>query len=239
MAETNTSGPVIGVATEKGPKRPLNADAHAHHQFHDRLAVAIVDGTGSTPEVAEFAQLAAATAVRIAARRTPVRGVMIAAELCEDPAVEHPAPSGTIVVATMLPNGESLVAWAGDAAAYGYDPEKQEVTRLTTPHTQGQMLREEGLSDEEARKYDNVITNSLARASYHGVESFVTHRPLLILASDGIHRLTDSELTDIVREHSGDPEMCAQQIVKAGREKSRDDITVLVVPHPHPKTERG
>ncbi|MCP2259568.1 Serine/threonine protein phosphatase PrpC [Streptoalloteichus tenebrarius] len=234
---TDNPAPVLGAASEKGPKRPLNADAYAHHVHNGRLAVAVVDGTGSTPEVAEFAQLAAQVAVRVAARRTPVRGVMAAAELCEDPTVEYPDPSGTIVVATMLPNGESLVAWAGDAAAYGYNPEAREVTRLTTPHTQGQMLREEGFSDEEARKYDNVITNSLTRATYHGVESFVTNRPLLILASDGLHRVTDDELTAIVREHSGDLETCAQQLVKAGREHSNDDITVLVVPHPNPHTE--
>ncbi|SHF14034.1 PP2C family protein-serine/threonine phosphatase [Streptoalloteichus hindustanus] len=225
------SQPVIGVATEKGPRRPLNADAHAHHQFHDRLAVAIVDGTGSTPEVAEFAQLAAATAVRIAARRTPVWGVMAAAELCEDPTEDISSPSGAIVVATALPGRYWQIAWAGDSAAYRWATDGS-VKRVTNPHTQGELLRARGASEEDARRVDHRIMNSLDLAHVYGVWGMCVRSRLLVLASDGLHRLPETEIATVLQEHASDPEMCAQQLVKAARERSSDDITALVVPHP-------
>ncbi|MCP2262665.1 Serine/threonine protein phosphatase PrpC, partial [Streptoalloteichus tenebrarius] len=225
----------------KGPKRPLNADAYAHHVHNGRLAVAVVDGTGSTPEVAEFAQLAAQVAARVAARRTPVWGVMAAAELCADPTGAHPGPvtNGAIVVATAMPDREWLIAWSGDSDAYGWDADDRGVWRLTTPHTEGQRMREAGEADEEARRHDNVLLRSLRTAPTDGIDAVRSEARYLILASDGLHRLPADEMAAILTEHSDDPETCAQQLVKAGREHSNDDITVLVLQHPHPKDERG
>ncbi|MCP2261619.1 protein phosphatase [Streptoalloteichus tenebrarius] len=227
---TTASDLVVGHATEKGPKRPLNADAAAHHVHGGRLAAAIVDGTGSTAEVADLAGLAATTAVRVAARRTPVLGIVAASELCADAENELPTPDGAIVVAATRPGRRWLVAWAGDSVAYAATD--GQVKRVTNPHTRGHLLRVKGAAEEEARRADHQLMHSLARVPVYGVWAMEAQSDMLVLASDGLHRLPATEMTGILAAHACDPEMCAQQLVKAGRQHSNDDITVMVLPHP-------
>ncbi|MCP2169126.1 PP2C family protein-serine/threonine phosphatase [Goodfellowiella coeruleoviolacea] len=226
---SNETTVVIGTATEKGPRRALNCDAFAHHVFHDRLAVAVVDGSGTSAAIAEVAQLTATVAARVAARRTPVHGIVTASEVCADPSVMCPDPSGTIVVATAEPGGVWRVAWAGDSSAYAY--RNDEAWRLTKPHTKGQRMRDEGEPEEEARKHDHQVTNDVSRVDRYGVGSVVARCPLLVLASDGLLRVDDDEMADILRAHPA-PQDAADALLKAARARTADDITVLVVPHP-------
>ncbi|MCP2262567.1 Serine/threonine protein phosphatase PrpC [Streptoalloteichus tenebrarius] len=230
--------PVLGAASEKGPKRPLNADAYAHHVHNGRLAVAVVDGTGSTPEVVEFAQLAAATAVRVAARRTPVWGVMAASDLNSDADGDGDGdgdPDGAIAVARAIPGHQRWwTAWAGDCAIYRVITDGA-VQRVTHPLTHGTLLRTQGASEEEARRYDHALTHTIGRGPIDGVWALRIVSPLLVLASDGLV-LPESTMAEILTEHANDPETCAHELLKAGR--SGDDTTVVVAPHPD-TLERG
>lgn len=220
---------LLGSASSQGPHRPVNADAHAHHKYNDRLAIAVVDGTGSTPEVAAFATIAAETAVRVAARRTPVWAVAAAAELCADPRVDFPQPDGAIIVATAELSGNWLIAWAGDCVAYTYDHEI--VRRVSTPHNHGELLRHQGVPEQEARAHDHELYHSVARVPVRGISAVETDSPVLIISSDGL-RLTPEELADVLTRHDDDLPTCAQELVTSARKHTADDITVVIAVHP-------
>ncbi|MCP2259570.1 Serine/threonine protein phosphatase PrpC [Streptoalloteichus tenebrarius] len=223
--------PVIGAASEKGPKRPLNADAYAHHVHNGRLAVAVVDGTGSTPEVARLARMAADFSATTAAMTAPARAIMDASRLTgEPPTLDPSTPTGSVVVAAAWPD-IWYVAWAGDAAAYGWNDDEDGVWRLTTPHTHGQLLRDQGEPEETARRHDHQPYNSLAAAPFVGVSAVSTEAKWIVLASDGL-RLEESAIEAFLKENVDNARLAAELLVKAGREKSNDDTTAVVVQHP-------
>ncbi len=224
----------LGWATEKGPERERNADALAAIVFHGRLTAALVDGAGRKPAAAELAPLAAETAARAAARETPVLGVVTAARMCADPSVAIPAPSGAIVVATPQDGLKWRIAWAGDSTAWVL--RNNTLKRVTTPHTEGEELRKEGISEDEARRQDNKLTNSLSRVPVQGVEGVVTAGDILILASDGLGapaRLSVDTFQSLVLDYRDRPQECANALVEAARNAgSQDDTTIAVIPHP-------
>ncbi|MCP2260950.1 Serine/threonine protein phosphatase PrpC [Streptoalloteichus tenebrarius] len=234
---TEDFAPAVGCASEKGPNRPRNADAHAHQTHKDHLAAVVVDGTGSTPEIAELAQQAATTAALTAAARTPLEGIVMAAQLGGEPDFCATPPSGAIVVAKAWSRRGWVIAWAGDCAAYGIGGSGR-VARLTTPHTEGQRMRDRGEPEEAARKYDNVIYNSIFRSVHEGIPVVETAAPHVLLASDGL-RLSEDEIAEIWGQHQTDLTTCAEQLLKAARECSQDDITVLIAEHPYPTTRTG
>ena len=232
MTTGNDRAPaVVGCTSEKGPKRPLNADAFAEHHFHDQLAIAVVDGTGSTPEVAEFATLAAQVAVRVAARQTPMLAVLATSELNADPTARFPKPDGAIVVATAEPGGPWSIAWAGDCVAYSWRGDGK-CPRLTSPHTEGQRLRDRGVDEEAARAHDHQIFNGIGRSAAGGVPVVHTSAPVIILASDGLRKLSEEQIVNVFAEYEDDLNVCAKELVAAARAAgSKDDITVVVATH--------
>ncbi|RKT55022.1 hypothetical protein [Saccharothrix australiensis] len=227
---------VVGTATSPGPSRPRNADAHAVHTHHGRVAAGVVDGTGSDESVAALAADAVGAAVRRAARSSPVIGVVHAAELCCDYDADGSAPvrpTGAIVVASTRPGLLWRIAWAGDSSAYGWHGGDRGLVRVTTPHTRGEELRREGAPEEEARRHDHQLLNSLARVPLYGVEAVEAIAPLLVLASDGLAAAPLPALAEVLRDHHRDPRACADALLAAARDHgSQDDITVVVIPHP-------
>ena len=102
-----------GAATSQGPNRPLNADAHARYSYRGTFAAAVVDGIGSTPEVADFARATAAVAARMAARETSVIGVVAAATPYTDLDDDSTELGGAIVVASVRAGEDWRIAYAG------------------------------------------------------------------------------------------------------------------------------
>lgn len=220
-----------GAATSRGPNRPRNADAHAQHWFRGTFAAAVVDGVGSTPEVAEFSRVAAAVAARVAARETPVLGVVAAATPYSDQDDHGAEPSGAIVVASVRPGGHWRVAYAGDSSAYGLKDDGT-LHRFTTPHTLGEELRQQGVPDAEAVAHDHKLRHHLGRVPLYGVEGFEAVARLLVLASDGL-KVPHEQVRALLLRHGDDPQRCADELLTAARAHgSRDDVTVLVIPHP-------
>ncbi|TQM84000.1 serine/threonine protein phosphatase PrpC [Saccharothrix saharensis] len=221
----------VGVATSRGPNRPLNADAHAHDSHRGTFAAAVVDGIGSTPEVADFARAAAVVAARMAARGTPVLGVVAAAAPYADPDDDRAEPGGAIVVASVRAGEHWRVAYAGDSAAYGLKDDGT-LSRFTTPHTLGEELRQQGVPDTEAAAHDHKLRHHVGRVPLYGVEGFEATARLLVLASDGL-KVPHDELRTLLLDHGDDPQRCAEHLLAAARARgSRDDVTVLVIPHP-------
>ncbi|MFI9010714.1 PP2C family protein-serine/threonine phosphatase [Actinosynnema sp. NPDC053489] len=231
-----TTGPAtrvrVGAATSRGPSRPLNADAHALHWHRGTLAAAVVDGTGSTPEVAEFARVTSAVAARVAARETPVLGVVAASAPYTDLEDAGGAgPNGAIVVASVRRGGYWRIAHAGDSSAYGLK-EDGSLHRFTTPHTLGEELRQRGVPDAEAAAHDHKLRHNAGRVPLYGVEGVQAVAGLLVLASDGL-KLPHERFRGLLVAHGHDPQRCAEELVDAARAHgSRDDVTVLVIPHP-------
>ncbi|MEU4768255.1 hypothetical protein AB0H12_33895 [Actinosynnema sp. NPDC023794] len=221
-----------GVATSQGPNRPLNADAHAQHWYRGTFAAAVVDGTGSTPEVADFARVAASVAARVAARETPVLGIVTASiPYAEGDDDDSSGPNGAIVVASVRAGGYWRVAWAGDSSAYGLKDDGT-LRRFTTPHTLGEEMRQQGVPDAEAAAHDHKLRHNVGRVPIYGVEGFEAVARLLVLASDGL-KLPLDEFRELLLEHGDDPQRCAEELLAATRARgSRDDVTVLVIPHP-------
>ncbi len=221
----------VGAATSRGPDRPLNADAHAHHHHRGTFAAAVVDGTGSTPEVADFAHVTASVAARVAARETPVLGVVAAAAPYTDQEDDGAGPNGAIVVASVREGGYWRIAHVGDSSAYGLRDDGT-LRRFTTPHTLGEELRQQGVPDAEASAHDHKLRHNVGRVPLYGVEGFEAVARLLVLASDGL-KLPHEEFERLLVAHDHDPQRCAEELVAAARAHgSRDDVTVLVIPHP-------
>lgn len=111
----------VGVATSRG-HRPNNCDVAAYHQYEGTgvLAVAVVDGTGNNEDVAHVAHVCAHTAVRVAARKGAVPGVLAATELIADPAEEFPRPDGVMVPAVCRPGEPVVLAHVGDCSSHNY-----------------------------------------------------------------------------------------------------------------------
>jgi serine/threonine protein phosphatase PrpC len=174
--------------------------------------VAVVDGTGSAEEVKEFAHHAAYHAVRVTARRSPMIAILAVAEANADPLSEITTPDGAIVVA-VAEEGESwLVASAGDCVAYGWDGEV--IQRITTPHTSGQRMRDNGVDEDIARKNDNKLFHSISRATVSSVPTIGTYDPILVLASDGM-KLPEKRIAEILTKYTHDTDARAKELVRA------------------------
>lgn len=221
----------VGIASDQGPTRPHNADAAAQHHWRDRLALAVVDGTGSTLDVVEFAEHAAYHGVRVAVRRSPLLAILAVAEAVADPLEGLPSPDGAMVVAVAEPGEPWYLAWTGDCKAYTWDG--TQLHSITTAHTAGQRMRDAGEAESTARRQDHELYHSIARATISSVPTATTQHRVVVLISDGV-QLPADRMRDIVATHVGNPTMCAQELVAAARAAgSKDDATALVAAHPY------
>jgi protein phosphatase len=235
-----SSRAVFGTASIQG-SREFGCDAAAGYWLAgtDVTAVAVVDGMGSTAAVAEVAPLLARVAVRVGARKTALPGILAATEMLADPTVELPEPDAVLVLAVSRPGEPVVIAHVGDCRAYGWDG--SELRRLTVDHTKGERLRHDGMSDEQARRYDQVPVTTVARATVGTISLRETFDQVIVLTSDGVHKVVPHErMARIVAEHAtdlhmADPGACARALVDAVHAAGgRDDATAAVLCHPEP-----
>ena len=234
--EDTSVGYPVGVATDKGPRRPANADAYAAHLVADTQAAVVFDGTGSEPDVVEFAAHAAWTAARVAARKGPGYAILHAAELNAIPDSGResgsdaglPEPDGAIVVATVHPTAGWSIAHAGDCTAFSFHDGR--ARRVTHAHTVAQLLRDFGLPDDVAAGRDHQLIHSLGRARPGTVPVRRFEAPIVVLGSDGL-KLTEKQVAEVIGDHHADPGAAtaiASDLVAAARPHTSDDITALV-----------
>ncbi|MEV8395938.1 MULTISPECIES: SpoIIE family protein phosphatase [unclassified Streptomyces] len=198
----------------------------------DIVAAAVVDGIGSTDEVAAFAAIAAEVAVRVGARKTGPIGILAAAELVAAPAAAAIEPDGVAVLAIAEPGEPTRIAWTGDSRAYEWDGKA--LHQRSTDHTVGQYLRYNEVAIELAEAHDNWIRTSLGRSSIATVhQAEIAGDAMVVLTSDGVHdHVPHSEMEALIRGHDGAPQALADAIVAAARpnaEGYRDDATVVVL----------
>jgi PPM family protein phosphatase len=220
------------VASRQGT-RAYYSDAPVVHRLphSEVVAAAIVDGIGSSAEVAEFAQLAAQVAARVGARKTARLGVLAAAELVEAPGGTDIEPDGVAVLAVLAPDGVVSVAWTGDSRAYAW--RDGELVQLTGDMTIGTYLRSNGFPLPDDAPHDNWLATSLGRSSVATVHHIRSETDLLVLTSDGVHKQTAHErMAEIVAAHADHPQALADELVAAAGTDAdgyRDDATAVVL----------
>lgn len=218
---------LTGAEIRQGRKRPLCADAYHIHTTDTAVIGVVVDGTGSTAEVAEHARHTAYLAARTAAHRTPVEAIFTAHQVSGDG-----KPSGTITVAASIGDGHWNLAWAGDSPAYGLCDGTWR--QLTFPHHAATLAELGWMDAETAAAHPRALYNNLSGVGVYGITGRQVKADGLVLTSDGA-AITTTKVPDVLgRLHAQNPEpqAFAEALATEAAETCGDDITALVLFHP-------
>lgn len=149
-----------------------------------------------------------------------------------DYAQRDPASSsmGTTLTAAVVLPPHALIVQIGDSRAYCL--RDNQLQQLTRDQTLAQDLLDEGVAPEEARRYSNVLTNSLGGGA-NQVQAEIVHLELqandrLMLCSDGLTDMVDDETIAQILADSEPQPACEQLIDRALDAGGKDNITVIV-----------
>lgn len=144
-----------------------------------------------------------------------------------------PKRMGTTCTALALVGGEAYLAHVGDSRAYRIN--REGISQLSEDHTLVEALMREGvLTEDEAARHPQ--RHALVRAIGIEAEVQVDVKRLktpqagdaFLLCSDGLARVTNVEIRDIVRSET--PQQAAEILVKLANDRGgHDNVTVLVV----------
>ncbi|WP_322872194.1 hypothetical protein [Streptomyces goshikiensis] len=226
--------PAVGVASRTGTDG-TNADAaHAFHASTGAVGAAVIDGIGHSEQLHALVPVLAVAAARTAAIRWPLAGLLTAGLLTWDPGHDDARPSAVAVVARVQAGEPTMLAWAGDARAYGWDPQLQLLTRYTTDHTVAAYLAAYGIEEDIAGEFSSQIRvhlTDVTPATAH--QALIPCGHLVVLTSDGVHDQIEPEGLDaIIRTHQHDAQRLADNLVAAAEPNEsgyRDDATALVI----------
>ncbi|WP_410570436.1 hypothetical protein [Amycolatopsis sp. cmx-4-61] len=225
---------VAAGATGQGRRR-FNADAYAIYRFPrssavGTLGIALFDGIGDNADIALDAAILAAAAVRVAARRDALHGMLTATELIADRTVEIPHHDAVGLVVTIRPDQPAVVASVGDCRAYGFA--EGTLTCHTVDATKGNRLRAQEVPEDVASGYDHVPITTVARATPITIAILEIVEPVVLLLSDGVYgRLSAQRIGEIVASHFADPDVCVQALVDAAEAAGAADNATAVVVH--------
>ncbi|MFD6498870.1 PP2C family protein-serine/threonine phosphatase [Streptomyces goshikiensis] len=226
--------PAVGVASRTGTDG-TNADAaHAFHASTGAVGAAVIDGIGHSDQLHALVPVLAVAAARTAAIRWPLAGLLTAGLLTCDPGHDDARPSAVAVVARVQAGEPTTLAWAGDARAYGWDPQHQLLTRYTTDHTVAAYLAAYGIEEDIAGEFSSQIRvhlTDVTPATAH--QALIPCGHLVVLTSDGVHdQIEPDDLEAVIRTHQHDSQRLADTLVAAAEPNEagyRDDATALVI----------
>lgn len=206
--------------------------------------LAVADGLGGHPagEVASrlaldaLSQRIGAKIAGSASRSGDMRSVMLDAFRFANSEVirdgeddEERLGMGTTLVAALLtPGGEVIVGNIGDSRAYLLDGA---IRRITRDHSRVQELVEAGVvTPEYADRHPmkNIVTKIIGRrGELPDIYSVSMDESRILLCSDGLFDgLSEEEIFSIAG--SGTVSQACKRLVDAAKEKSRDNITVVM-----------
>jgi serine/threonine protein phosphatase PrpC len=134
----------------------------------------------------------------------------------------------TLVAALVPPEGEVVVGNIGDSRAYLLDGS---IRRITRDHSKVQELVEAGVvTPEYADRHPlkNIVTHIIGRrGELPDIYSVYLENARILLCSDGlIDGLTEDEIHTIALKDA--VSLACRRLVEAAKEKSRDNITVVM-----------
>lgn len=215
--------------------RTHNCDAAVAAVSPATTAVALIDGIGSSDEIAYTAQLLAEVAARVGVRKGPLLGLLAAGELIDGPGPESPKPNAVGAVAVVYPGDmATVIAHVGDVRVYSWTDGV--LTSHTTDHTVGELLRQVGVEEQQSVLHDNWVRTTLGRLTVGSIPLVDVQAKVVVMTSDGVHKvLTDDQIASVVAEHEHDPQELADALVEAALAVvpedigTRDNTTVAVL----------
>lgn len=145
---------------------------------------------------------------------------------------QNPAANkmGTTLTCAYIVPPHAIIVQIGDSRAYLF--RKGKLEQLTRDHTVQQLLLEQGIPNERAKKFSNVLLNSLG-TTRHNVESEISNLELqsgdrLLICSDGLtDMVNDDAIARILSDHTLDNAL--DELIKAALEGGgKDNITVIL-----------
>ncbi|WP_328638403.1 PP2C family serine/threonine-protein phosphatase [Streptomyces canus] len=213
------------------------------------VAFAVLDGIGSSDEVARFTRNAAhrltRAAVRMRSAEAAVRQVSYEIDADTDRLALDEPPAACALVALLVPGEPLQLAWRGDVRAYAIRDDATE--QLTRDHNWRRVQQDKGRPVDE---YDrNTVTSCLGGAnSAHEIEQVCGHPAIetatvdpeelrLVLATDGAYEPLEDFGSPLHAYLTGFPAGAAEDFVETAVSSSSkfrlphqvDNATVLVV----------
>jgi len=150
----------------------------------------------------------------------------------EDFGQQHPTANrmGTTLTCAYIVPPHAIIVQIGDSRAYLF--RKGKLEQLTRDHTVQQLLLDQGIPNERAKKFSNVLLNSLG-TTRHDVESEISNLEMktgdrLLICSDGLtDMVSDDAIAQILSEHTLDEAL--DELIKAALAAGgKDNITVIL-----------
>lgn len=219
----------VGRASARGPREHQADAGAAHRTAAGRLAVAVADGVGDSPDAAFAARLVADHAVRVAALEgRPDTAVLATHDLLLS-AGDLARGDAAAVVALAPGDGDPRwrLAWVGDCRALAWDGHT--LRTLTSDQTVAACMRARGLHAHP--RLDHVLTASARTLDPQEVGTAVVADPgVLLLVTDGVHRSVPAPALAAALVAGGSAQARADRVVAlAVAAGTRDNATALVV----------
>lgn len=232
--------------TDIGERRKINQD----YVFCEENAVGnlpnlfiVADGMGGhnagdyasrfcveyfTEKIMESSQLSPITLIETAIKET---NDILLSKAKEQ--IELEGMGTTFVVATIFDN-EMYVANIGDSRLYVIG---KEMKQITEDHSLVEAMVKTGELDREAARVHpnkNIITRALGATDAAQPDFFevsLTEGDIILMCSDGLtNMLEDSSIEQIIRDHSENPELAAESLVKSANiNGGKDNIAVIII----------
>lgn len=228
MPATHASAQLIGGRTHQ-------CDATATYTHRSHRAYVLLDGIGSSDDIAGWTRTTARRIAREAARAASaekgLRAVhsQAAAEPGRSAWYADDMPSAVAVVAVHAPGQPLDVAWCGDSRAYLLTGGR--LQKLTSDHNERQRLLDMG---EAPRLYARNIVNSYVGDARPDPLIGTAAGPTggrLLLASDGAYEPLEDSCRDMAAYLTGSPRKAADALVEAAIDHGShrpDNATCLV-----------
>lgn len=145
------------------------------------------------------------------------------------------AGMGTTLTLAYQKDDELIISHVGDCRVYRLSQQDSCFERLTTDHTLGQELVNQGaLTAEEAIHHQgrHMLTRALGVPDYISADVYaykLKKGDRILMCTDGLYGYVDEREIKLLLNHQSTPEACCEACIEAANRKGGgDNITVLV-----------
>jgi protein phosphatase len=221
--------------SEKGT-HATNEDNYCIERLQNKFLFAVADGLGGLPK-ADLASTLGITELKDYLLLNKCRELQMGIQKANQAVFIEGERLNTHMATTLAAavidtdTGECTISHVGDSRVYLFS----ETTWKTKDHTLVQELVELGIITEQGaftHPEKHRLNRALGTASHVDVDTYETlldSDTILVISSDGMHNfIDDDEIKHIVTTHT--PKSACEHLTKKARKnKSTDDITVIVI----------